>query len=72
MDKYLSYLVVTKFERQKIKEWHTVEVVGDGKMVRNKNGVEIGIGPFLRLRHIYHSEPNLTFNDLEHIVSKLT
>lgn len=55
--KYLSYLVVTKFDQEKGKEWHTVEVVQNGLKVRNKNSVETGIGPFLRLRHFYHDEP---------------
>lgn len=55
--KYLSYAVVTKFEQQVFKEWHTVQVVDGGIKVRNTQGVEIGIGPFLRLRHFYHDEP---------------
>ena len=55
--KYLSYLVVTKFNQEAIKEWHTVEVVHNGLKVRNKHSVETGIGPFLRLRHFYHDEP---------------
>lgn len=55
--KYLSYLVVSKFNQETIKEWHTVEVVNGGQKVRNKHSVETGIGPFLRLRHFYHDEP---------------
>ncbi len=54
--KYLSYLVVTWYQQEKVKEWHTVEVIEDGTKVRNKNGVTIGIAPFLKLRHFYHDE----------------
>lgn len=55
--KYLSYAIVTKLEHQVHQEWYTVHVVDGGRKVRNAHGVEIGIGPFLRLRHFYHDEP---------------
>ena len=57
MGKYLSYCVTTKFQQEKFTEWHTVLVVNNGISVQNKQGVQIGIGPFLRLRHFYHDEP---------------
>jgi hypothetical protein len=55
--KYLSYSVKYRDGQQTIIEWHTVEVVDGGKKVRNKQGVEIGIGPFLRLRHFFGDDP---------------
>jgi len=55
---YLSYCVVTRYQQQTIREWHTVECLNDRKTVRNKQGVEIGIGPFLRLSHFFGTDPN--------------
>lgn len=51
---YLSYKIKYRHEQQTIAEWHTVEVIDDGRNVKNKNGVIIGIGPFLRLEHVLH------------------
>lgn len=62
MGNYLSYCVVSKYEQEKIIEWHTVAVVDEGRKVRNRQGVEIGIGPFLRLRHFYHDEPIVDYS----------
>ena len=56
--KYLSYCIISRFEQEKIIEWHTVTVVEDGKKVENKQGVRLSIEPFLKRRHFYHDDPN--------------